>query len=363
MRTRSLIATAFVALALVTGTASPVAAQFYTQRNLVSDGAVTAEHVDPDLVNAWGLAAGPTTPWWVSDNGTDVSTLYNGNTGAKVALVVSVPSAPTGIVFNADTNAFTVSNGTASAPARFIFATEAGRILAWSPLVPPVTQAQVVVDQSSSGAVYKGLAIATTSTGTFLYATNFHAGTVEMYDSGFNLLAGGFIDSTLPPGYAPFGIQRIADLIYVTYALQDAHQHDDVPGMGHGFINAFDTSGNLVRRVASGGILNSPWGLALAPADFGKFGGALLVGNFGDGAIHAFDPMHLLGNGEYAKLGLLHSRDGAPLAIDGLWALQFGNGSQAGPANVLFFTAGPDGESHGLFGSLAPVAAQDKKED
>lgn len=361
MRTQSLIVTAFVALVLVPGIARPVAAQFYTQRNLVSSGSVSAEHVDPDLVNAWGLAAGPTTPWWISDNGTDVSTLYNGNTGAKAALVVSVPSAPTGIVFNADTAAFTVSNGTASAPARFIFATEAGRILAWSPQVSPVTQAQIVVDQSGSGAVYKGLAIASTSAGAFLYATNFHAGTVEMYDSGFTLVASGFTDSTLPPGYAPFGIQRIGDLIYVTYALQDADQHDDVPGMGHGFINAFDTSGHLVRRVASGGILNSPWGLALAPAAFGTFGGALLVGNFGDGAIHSFDPMHLLGNGEYVKLGPLHSSDGAPIAIDGLWALQFGNGSQAGSKDVLFFTAGPDGESHGLFGSLTPVAPQDKR--
>lgn len=359
MNTRRLVLTAFVALALVAGSGRPAAAQFYSQRNIVSDGAIPAEHTDADLVNAWGLAAGPTSPWWVADNGTDLSTLYNGNTGAKASLIVSVPGAPTGLVFNGDTTAFMITNGTNTGPARFLFATESGQILAW---IPPLTQARVVVDNSESGAVYKGLAIATTATGSFLYATNFRAGTVEVYDSSFNPVAtGGFTDPTLPPGYAPFGIQRIGDLIYVTYALQDEDKEDDVPGMGNGFINAFDTSGTLVRRVASGGILNSPWGLALAPPDFGKFSNALLVGNFGDGRIHAFDPDHVLGNGEYAKLGPLHSTGGAPIAIDGLWALQFGNDSQAGPANVLFFTAGPEDESHGLFGSLTPVAPQDKR--
>lgn len=362
MRTRSFVPITLVALAVVLGNGRPAAAQFYSQRNLVSDGSVPAEHTDADLVNAWGLAAGPTTPWWVADNGTNLSTLYNGNTGVKAALVVSVPGAPTGIVFNSDTSAFMITNGVNTAAARFVFATEGGQILAWSNQVPPLTQAQVVVDNSGSGAVYKGLAVATVgTTGSFLYATNFHAGTVEVYDSTFNPVAtGGFIDSTLPAGYAPFGIQRIGDLIYVTYALQDADKHDDVAGMGHGFIDAFDTAGMLVRRVASAGILNSPWGLALAPDDFGKFSGALLVGNFGDGHIHAFDTGHALGNGEYAKLGPLHSSGGAPITIDGLWSLQFGNGSQAGPANVLFFTAGPGDESGGLFGSLTAVAPQDK---
>lgn len=362
MRTRHLVPTTLAVLALVAGGARPAAAQFYTQRNLVSDGAVPAEHTDPDLVNAWGLAAGPTSPWWVADNGTDLSTLYNGNTGAKAALVVSVPGAPTGLVFNGDTTAFMVTNGTQTAAARFLFATESGQILAWSNQVPPTSEARVVVDNSAGGAVYKGLAVATTEDGrSFLYATNFRAGTVEVYDAAFNpVTTGGFVDRRLPRGYAPFGIQHVGRLIYVTYALQDEDKEDDVPGMGHGFIDAFDTSGTFVRRVASRGVLNSPWGLAMSPGDFGKFSNALLVGNFGDGRIHAFNPRHVLGNGQYAKIGPLHSSGGAPIAIEGLWALQFGNGSQAGPANVLFFTAGPEDESHGLFGSLAPVKPQDK---
>ncbi len=364
MQMRSLVPITLVALAVVVGSGRPASAQFYSQRNIVSDGSVPAEHTDADLVNAWGLVAGPTTPWWVADNGTSLSTLYNGNTGAKSALVVMVPGSPTGIVFNGDATAFKITNGTDTAAARFLFATESGEILGWSNQVPPTSQARVVVDNHRSGAVYKGLAIATIpGKGSFLYATNFNAGTVEMYDSGFSPVGGGgFSDPTLPPGYAPFGIQRIGDVIYVTYALQDEDKHDDVPGMGHGFVNAFDTSGTLVRRVASAGILNSPWGLALAPDDFGKFSNDLLVGNFGDGHIHAFDTGHVLGNGELAKVGPLHSRDGMPIAIDGLWALQFGNGSAAGPTNVLFFTAGPGDESGGLYGSLTPVAPQDKQD-
>ena len=347
MQTRSVVPITLVALAVVLASGRPASAQFYVQRNIVSDGSVPAEHTDPDLVNAWGLVAGPTTPWWVADNGTNLSTLYNGNTGVKSGLVVLVPGAPTGIVFNGDASAFMITNGTVTAASRFIFATEDGQILGWSNQVPPTTMVRLGVDNHRSGAVYKGLAIGTIAgKGSFLYATNFHAGTVEMYDSTFALVTGAdFSDPTLPPGYAPFGIQRIGDLIYVTYALQDEDKVDDVPGMGHGFINAFDLSGTLVRRVASGGILNSPWGLALAPSDFGKFSNALLVGNFGDGSIHAFDPDHVLGNGEYAKVGPLHSSNGAPIAIDGLWSLQFGNNSQAGPANVLFFTAGPGDES------------------
>jgi uncharacterized protein (TIGR03118 family) len=365
MRTRRLVPIGLAALAVLAAGARPAAAQFYAQQNLVSDGSVPAQHTDADLVNAWGLVAGPATPWWVSDNGTSLSTLYNGNTGAKSTLIVQVPGNPTGIVFNGDTTAFMVTNGTTVAAARFLFATEAGQILGWNnppAPTPPNTLARVVVDNERAGAVYKGLAIATIAgKGSFLYATNFHDASVEMYDSSFNRVnADAFLDSALPAGYAPFGIQRIGGLIYVTYALQDADAHDDVPGMGHGFIDAFDTSGTFVRRVASGGILNSPWGLALAPDDFGKFSNALLVGNFGDGHIHAFDPEHVLGNGEYAKVGPLHSTAGALLTIDGLWALQFGNGGAAGPRNVLFFTAGPNDESDGLFGSLTPVAPQDK---
>jgi len=162
----------------------------------------------------------------------------------------------------------------------------------------------------------------------------------------------GFTDADLPPGYAPFGIRHLGGTIYVTYALQDADKHDDVAGVGHGFVDAFDTEGNLLRRVASTGRLNSPWGLAVAPSDFGTFSGNLLVGNFGDGHINAFDPRRFQGNGQLRQQGELHAADGPPIAIDGLWALAFGNGAAAGPTNALFFTAGPFGEQHGLFGKL-----------
>ncbi len=324
--------------------------RFYEQHNLVSDGAVPADLVDAALVNAWGLVASGTSPWWVADNGADLSTLYDGNTGAKQALTVSVPGAPTGVVFNGGTG-FAVSNGTATAAARFIFATEEGTILGWSPAVA-LTQAVVAVDNSAGGAVYKGLAIASTAAGDRLYAANFHAGTVDVFDAGFHPVSAGFSDVALPSGYAPFGIRNLGGTIYVTYALQDADKKDDVAGVGHGFVNAFDTDGHLLRRVASRGRLNSPWGLALAPPDFGQFGGNLLVGNFGDGHINAFDLQRFEANGELQERGQLHAANGPPVTIDGLWALAFGNGASAGPTNALFFTAGPFDEEHGLFGKL-----------
>ncbi len=343
--------------------AAPPASRFYQQHNLVSDGAVPADLVDPNLVNAWGLVSGPATPWWISDNGTGRSTLYNVSTGA-IPLIVTVPgaggeqSAPTGLVFNGGTG-FVVTNSTGTSPARFIFASEDGTISGFRG-VPVV----IAVDNSASGAVYKGLAIASTATGDFLYATNFHAGTVDVFDSHFNPvhMTGAFADPDLPAGYAPFGIQNIGGTIYVTYALQDADKHDDVSGEGHGFVDAFDTGGNLIRRVASKGELNSPWGLALAPADFGTFSNDLLVGNFGNGRVHAFDLGSLEGNGEFQHRGPLHSAEGPPIAIDGLWALSFGKGAaNNGPTNTLFFTAGPDDEQHGLFGMLvgAPPPEQE----
>src|SRR5712691_11806691 len=329
-------------------------ARFYKQHNLVSDGVVPADLVDPNLVNAWGLVSSPTSPWWIADNGTGKSTLYNVGTGT-IPLIVTVPgtggqqSAPTGLVFNGGTG-FVVDNGAGTSPALFIFASEDGTIAGFRG-VPVV----LAVDNSASGAVYKGLAIDSPTAGNFLYATNFHAGTVDVFDSHFNPvhIPGAFTDPTLPEGYAPCGIQNIGGTIYVTYALQDAAKHDDVPGEGHGFVNAFDTAGHLLRRVASRGKLNSPWGLALAPSDFGFFSDDLLVGNFGNGRIHAFDPAKLNGQGEFQHRGPLHAADGPPIEIDGLWALAFGKGALAnGPTNTLFFTAGPFDEQHGLFGSL-----------
>jgi uncharacterized protein (TIGR03118 family) len=343
MRIGAFALRALIAMAILVG-ATPAHAQFYEQHNLVSDGAVPADHVDSLLVNPWGLVSSSASPWWVADNGTGTSTLYDGN-GVKQALNVSVPGSPTGIVFNPTSGFVIPSHGTA----RFIFASEDGTISAWS----GGTKAFVVVDRSATGAVFKGLAFAQTAAGAFIYATDFHNGTVDVFDSTFAPVAtGGFIDPAIPTGYAPFGIRTLNGTIFVTYALQDEKAHDDVPGEGHGFVNAFDTAGHFLQRVASQGDLNSPWGLALAPAGFGKFSGDLLVGNFGDGRIHAFDPNDLTAAGEFEDHGPLHSTSGRPIEIDGLWALAFGNGGRAGPTTTLFFTAGPFGEADGVFGRL-----------
>jgi uncharacterized protein (TIGR03118 family) len=317
----------------------------YTVHNLVSDGAATADHVDSNLVNGWGLVSGPTTPWWVADNGTNLSTLYTASGGA-ISLVVSVAGGPTGLVFNGTTGAFPAV-GTANA--RFIFATEGGTIQAFT----GATTATVEVDDSTAGDVFKGLAIATTPTGSpQLYATDFHNARVDVFNASWQPVAttGGFVDPNLPAGYAPFGIQTIGDRIFVTYGKQDAVAHDELDGQGLGFVDAYDTSGNLLARVAQHGQLNGPWGLALAPASFGEFGGDLLVGNFGDGQINAYEE---LPNGHFEHRGTLHSTDGGKFAIDGLWSLQFGHGAaNNGPTNTLFFTAGPNGENDGLFGTI-----------
>ena len=335
--------------------------QFYLQHNYISDGVVPADHIDANLVNAWGLVSGPTTPWWIADNGTGKTTLFNVGANAIVT-EFTVPGAggeqgnPTGVVFNGGSG-FVVNNGVgAPAPARFIFASEDGTLSAFkgAPIVTVVPNAQA----PAHDAIYKGLAIDSATAGTRLYATDFHNGKVDIFDSSFHAvnIPGAFTDPNLPAGFAPFGIQNINGTIYVTYALQDEDQEDDVAGPGNGYVDAYDTFGNFIRRVASAGELNSPWGLALAPDNFGRFSGDLLVGNFGDGRIHAFDPNQLTADGEFEAVGQLHSASGKPIAIDGLWALQFGHGSAAnGPQTTLFFTAGPGDEEHGLFGSLVNV--------
>jgi uncharacterized protein (TIGR03118 family) len=344
------VALLVAALAVLAGSAS-AAESSYTVTNLVSDQPGVAAHTDGDLVNAWGLTALPTSPWWVSDNGTNVSTLYRAD-GTKVILPnntqhVNVPNAPTGDVANAGTN-FVVTNGTTSGPARFIFATEEGKILGWAPNVS-ITDAQVAVDNSGAGAIYKGLAIAGADR---LYATDFHNGRVDVFNGSFKPvnLPGAFVDPEIPAGYAPFGIQNISGTIFVSYAKQDADRKDDVAGVGHGFVDRFSRSGVFLGRVATHGLLNSPWGLATAPSNFGRFSGDLLVGNFGDGHINAFEPQS---DGTYDLVGQLRTSGHKVLTIDGLWALQFGMGSaNNGATNTLFFTAGPDDESHGLFGTI-----------
>jgi uncharacterized protein (TIGR03118 family) len=325
--------------------ASPLAAaerNSYTVTPLVSDQPGVAARTDPNLVNAWGLTASGTSPWWVSDNGTDLSTLYRGD-GTPQALVVKVAGGPTGTVFN-PTSGFVLPTG---GKALFLFDSEDGIVRAWNGAQG--TTAIVVKDRSGVGAIYKGLAIADTTVGPRLYAADFHNARIDVFDGSFGLVPGGFEDSSLPAGYAPFNVQTIGDRVFVAYAKQDEAAEDEVAGQGTGFVDAYDLAGNLLGRVAQHGQLNAPWGLALAPEGFGRFGGDLLVGNFGDGQINAYEE---LPNGHFEHRGELRGSDGMPLSIDGLWALRFGNGANAGPTGTLFFTAGPDEESHGLFGSI-----------
>lgn len=342
-----------VTIVLLAGSAAAANGTVFAVTNLVSDQPGVAQHVDPDLVNAWGLASLPTSPWWVADNGQSVSTLYRAD-GSKVPLTVGVPDDPTGTVSNSGSS-FVVKSGMNSAPALFIFATENGEILGWNPNVAPTTA--VVAVPNADGAVYKGLAIASTPRGDRLYATDFHNGRVDVFDGSFTNVTepGSFRDPLVPRGYAPFGIQNVNGRIFVTYAEQDSAGHDDVPGVGHGVLDIYSTSGVLLNRVAKGGLLNSPWGIALAPDGFGDLGGDLLIGNFGDGRINVLTPAF---RGGFLPIGQLRTTGSSHrvLTIDGLWALQFGkNTPNNGPATTLFFTAGPDGESHGLFGTITAL--------
>jgi uncharacterized protein (TIGR03118 family) len=319
----------------------------YVQTNLVSDIPGEAPITDPNLVNPWGISHSSGSPFWVSDNGMGVSTLYNGSGQPFPVvnpLVVTIPSptggtsAPTGQVFNGSTS---------FGGAPFIFATEDGTIAAWNGGTNAVLAATTV------DAVYKGLAIGNNGSGDFLYATNFRAGTIDVFNSSFTktTLPGNFIDPNLPAGYAPFNIETINGMLYVTYAKQDADKKDDVAGPGNGFVDVFDLNGNLQGRLISNGPLDSPWGLALAPSNFGDFSNDLLVGNFGDGLINAFDPT----SGQL--LGTLLDAQGNPIVNQGLWGLIFGNGGNGGDLNKLYFTAGIPGdgnvEDHGLFGVIS----------
>ena len=309
----------------------------YMATVLVSNIPGAAPVTDPKLVNAWGIAATATSPWWVSNNGTGSSTLYNG-TGAKLSTEVAVPGAPTGMVANSDATQFLLAP---SRSARFLWASEDGTISGWNPQFN-ATQAQVVF--TSAGSVYKGLAILR---GT-LYTTDFADCEVETIDGTFTAFdsVGGFEDDSIPENYCPFGIQAIGSSIFVTYAL--AGGGDDIAGVSHGFVREFDADGNVLARVADRGLLNSPWGLAWAPANFGRFSGCLLVGNFGDGQINAYCDE----NGGFHHRGTLKSPHGQKVTIDGLWGIGFGNGAGSGPTNVLYFAAGPDEESNGTFGKV-----------
>ena len=312
---------------------------------LVSDQPGVAPVTDPDLVNAWGLVSGPTTPWWVNDNGTGLSTLYRGSDGAKQTLKVAVAGGPTGVVFNS-TSGFLLPGGS---KASFLFDSEDGKVRAWN---GGQGTTAIVVAHGSDGAVYKGLALANPPSGPRLYAADFHNRQIDVFDTTFTLVPNsGFTDPSLPKRFAPFNVQVIRNRVFVAYAKQDEEGEDEAPGQGRGFVDVYDLSGNLLGGIDGHGQLNAPWGMALAPAGFPTFGGDLLVGNFGDGLINAYredSPNHFVHDGK------IRGADNRPLAIDGLWALQFGQGGNNAPAGTLFFTAGPDGEHHGLFGQINP---------
>jgi uncharacterized protein (TIGR03118 family) len=369
MRTRwhrgaTLLGTGAVSAALIFGSSTTATASPHdaaddvpiTQTNLVSDQVGHAPLVDPSLVNPWGMSFGAATPLWVSDNGTGVSTLYNGNATppafGKVGLTVSIPGGePTGQVINPSTTDFVVTNGAASGPAKFIFDSEAGWISGWNPSVPAAGSTQATPAVQIPNAVFKGLALASVNGANFLYATDFHNARIDVFDSAFRLQhwSGAFRDNAIPGGYAPFNIQLLNGELYVSYARQDRAKHDDVPGRGHGFVDVFNTNGKLVKRLVSKGSLNSPWGLAIAPSSWGVLAGALLVGNFGNGQVHAYSAT------TGAARGALRDNGGNLIMIDGLWGLMPGNGVAADAQSVIF-SAGPDGETHGLVGVLQAAA-------
>jgi uncharacterized protein (TIGR03118 family) len=330
---------------------SPPAQSSFTATALVSDGAVPAAHTDANLKNSWGIAFNPQGFVWVADNGTNLATLYDGN-GVPQSLVVTIPAgqngsaSPTGIVFNG-TQSFTVTENGKSGVAAFIFAGEGGTITAWAPAVGP-TNAFVVYDDGAGGAVYKGLALAAMNGSNFLYATDFHNNKIDVFNTGFTKvnMPGAFTDPAIPAGFAPFGIAAIGSNLFVTYAMQDAAKHDDVAGAGLGMVDVYDTSGNLKQHFATGGPLNAPWGIAQAPSNFGSMSGAILVGNFGDGKINAFNAS----SGQ--SMGPLNGPSGSPLVEPALWGIAFGNGLSNQPTNTLFFAAGPNDEADGLYGRI-----------
>jgi uncharacterized protein (TIGR03118 family) len=367
-------------------------AQHYTQKNLVSDIAQPNNAdgskvlVDPNLKNPWGITRSSTSPWWISNNNSGTSTLYDGNgnpisifpdpAGSPFNDFVIVPppgfapgatSAPTGIVFNGSPTDFLLNKGTpAGNPAAFIFATEDGTISGWSPAdnipaggKPPSIHVVLEVDNSdngsANGAVYKGATTADINGARYLYVTNFRAAKVEVYDTNFHRFHLGedaFDDESIPAGFAPFNIQNIGGSLFVTYAKQDGPRHDDVPGEGLGYVDIFSPAGKLQGRLQYGPWMNAPWGVVWTPRDFGEFSNTILVGNFGSGWIAAF-------NGFTREfIGFMKNPDNSLVTIDGLWSLTFGNGGNAGPSTTLYFSAGINGEQDGLFGTLTPVKAE-----
>ena len=344
-------------IGLLIGIAVPAAARNINADNLYGLHILQSDQGTPpdtDLVNGWGIVASPTSPWWVSDNGTSKSTLYNGNTGAKLGLVVKVPGPPTGVVFNGNANDFKVDAGTGLIAGRFIFATDDGQIAAWNGVGTDAISVEPPSDD-----IYLGLAIADNGAGQHLYVANFNHFEVEVLNTSFDEvhLSGDFTDPRLPARYSPFNVMAINGSIFVAYAKVGPNGEDELHGEGLGVVDQYDLNGNFLARVATFGELNAPWGMAMAPAmsatvNFGKFSGDLLVGNFGDGRIHAFRPTP----DGWEAVGVIKGTNHKPITIDGLWGIGFGNGGGAGPSNTLFFAAGPEDETEGLFGSITRPA-------
>ena len=325
----------------------------YAVRNLVSDGSVPADNTDPNLIDGWGVAFNPNGFVWVNSAVAGKAVLYDGK-GVPNELVVSIPASsaggqgvPTGIVFSSS-NDFAVSNGAASGPSRFIFASLTGSISGWA---PNVDLTNAIVAAEKAGASYTGLALAANGTANFLYAADVRGGRIHVFDRTFApaTLPGRFHDPRLPAGFVPFAIHNLQGDLYVTYGKRDASGAFVQPGKGLGIINVFDANGRFVRRLASGFQLNAPWGMAIAPSKFGRFSNRLIVGNFGDGTIQAFD----LKTGLW--VGSMRTSDGKRLVIPVLWGMAFGNGILDQPTNTLFFAAGPNLGQGGLYGRITPT--------
>ena len=358
-----------------TGNPTPPASAGFADTAVVSNkvGVVaTPTTIDANLSNPWGLAVGPGLPFWIADNNSNLSTLYSGTGQIQTQLVTGssdvgitipdsaagVPSNPTGQVYNGG-GGFLITTPAGRESATFIFDGEGGTISAWADHsgATAVTVYDDGVANGANRAVYKGLALGTVNGASFLYATDLHNNKVDVFDTNFTKPAGmqgKFLDPAMPAGFVPFGIASLDGQLYVSYAMRDAAQHDETTGAGLGYVNVFDFSGNLVNRFASGGALNAPWGMAIAPAGFGSLNGDLLIGNFGDGKINVFAPD---GTGLARSVGPLTVTNGGTVSIPGLWALAFGNGDPDKPATTLFYTAGFVNQTDGVFGSIAASTA------
>jgi uncharacterized protein (TIGR03118 family) len=332
-----------------------------------SEVVATAATIDANLQNPWGIAVAPGLPFWISDNNSNLSTLYSGagvqetqsitgstDTGIAIpASAAGLQANPTGQVFNG-TGGFLVPTSKGQETALFIFDGEGGLISAWAQDsgATAVTAYDDGIINGANHAVYKGLAIGSVSGATYLYATDLHNNKVDVFDTNFSkpaAMQGKFVDPNLPSGFVPFGITALNGQLYVTFAKQDAAMHDEITGSGLGYVDIFDFSGNLVSQFASAGALNAPWGIAVAPAGFGSLEGDVLIGNFGDGTINIFSPN---GTSLATSKGALMAGNGQPLAFPGLWALAFGNGDADKPITTLFYTAGFASQIDGVFGSI-----------